>query len=79
MCDELIGVELSKLGPIQENEVVFIKFDINYWDVDTARQFYKNLIKMLPEGTHVCGMFTGAEMEARDIRELISELEKMLK
>ena len=78
MSDELIGVELSKLGPIQENEVVFVKFDINYWDVDTAQQFYKNLIKMLPAGTHVCGMFTGMEIEARDIRELISDLEALL-
>jgi hypothetical protein len=33
---------------------------------------------MLPAGNHVCGMFTGMEIEARDIRELISELEKAL-
>ena len=78
MSDELIGVEISKLGPIQENEVVFVKFDINYWDVDTAQQFYKNLAEMLPEVTHICGMFTGMEIEARDIRELISDLEALL-
>ena len=78
MSDELIGVEISKLGPIQENEVVFVKFDINYWDADTAQQFYKNFAKMLPEGTHIFGMFTGMEIEARDIRELISDLEALL-
>lgn len=78
MYDELIGVEISKFSPIKENEVVFVKFDINYWDVDTAQQFYKNFIEMLPAGTHVCGMFTGMEVEGRDIRELISELEALL-
>ena len=78
MSDELIGVELSKLGPIQENEIVFVKFDINYWDADTAHQFYKNFIEMLPAGTRAYGMFTGMEVEGRDIRELISELEALL-
>lgn len=78
MSDELIGVEISKLGPIQENEVVFVKFDINYWDVDTAHQFYKNFAEMLPGGTRICGMFTGMEVEARDIKELISDLEALL-
>ena len=78
MSDELIGVEISKLGPIQENEVVFVKFDINYWDVDTAQQFYHNFVEMLPAGTRIFGMFTGVEAEARDIRELISDLEALL-
>ena len=78
MFDELIGVELSKLGPIQENEVVFVKFDINYWDVDTARQFYQDLVEMLPGSTRICGMFTGMEVNARDIKELISDLEALL-
>ena len=78
MYDELIGVEISKLSPIKENEVVFIKFDINYWDVDTASQFYKIVKEILPEGTPVCGMFTGMEVEGRDVRELISELEALL-
>ena len=78
MSDELIGVEISKLGPIQENEVVFVKFDINYWDVATAQEFYKNYAEMLPGGTRIFGMFTGMEVEARDIRELISDLEALL-
>lgn len=78
MSDELIGVEISKLGPIQENEVVFVKFDINYWDVATAQEFYKNFAEMLPGGTRIFGMFTGMEVEARDIRELISDLEALL-
>ena len=78
MSDELIGVEISKLGPIQENEVVFVKFDINYWDVATAQEFYKNFAEMLPGGTCIFSMFTGMEVEARDIRELISDLEALL-
>ena len=78
MSDELIGVEISKLGPIQENEVVFVKFDINHWDVDTAHQFYQHFAEMLPGGTRICGMFTGMEVEARGIRELISDLEALL-
>ena len=78
MFDELIGLEISKLGPVQENEVVFVKFDINYWDIDTAQECYHNLVEMLPAGTRIFGMFTGMEVEARDIRELISDLEALL-
>lgn len=78
MSDKLIGVELSKLGPIQENEVIFVKFDINHWDVDAAQQFYQNFVEMLPGGTRICGMFTGMEVNARDIKELISDLEALL-
>lgn len=83
MCDtDKIGLipsaaTLEKLK-VQPDEVLVIKIDTRYYDLEQASIIYQEIVDQLPAGINCVGIPSNIELEPTLIKHLIQNLEELL-
>lgn len=83
MCDTgktsiippIAAFETLKVNP---DEILVVKIDTDYYDLNKAREIYQEITNSLPEGINCIGIPKGIELDPTTIEDLIKILEEML-
>ena len=68
-------LETLKVNP---DEILVVKIDTDYYDLNQAGEIYKEIANSLPEGINCIGIPKGIELEPTTIEDLIKTLEELL-
>ena len=68
-------LETLKVNP---DEILVVKIDTDYYDLNKASEIYQKIVNSLPEGINCIGIPKGIELESTTIEDLIKILEEML-
>lgn len=72
----MTGVDFQKLSIDKYNDIVIVKINTNYYDVENANIIYNKIISHLP-GYNVICIPTGIDLEVENLDFLINKLIKI--